>query len=241
MTDKLPPIPPYPTEVEASTLKRTTVETAKFVSEVVGSFVPGVNYGKEKLLERYVSGPLEQRRVKFHERIAEGLEHLEERLEGFDPKRLGENEDFISAVYEATQAAMRSSREEKRRYLANAVINIAKDDNFSEITSEFFFKMIDRFSILHIEILRIYHEPSRLSDILPDRNAYVHGAAKDLIGKYFTSKGLPQDLLEKVLRDIDNEKLVSHYEVRGHLFGLGSLLSPFGKEFLKFIQDPFEA
>ena len=61
------------------------------------------------------------------EDIAEVIRRLEEH-KGITPEQLRENPAFIDAVLSATNAAIRTSQEEKRKALRNAVLNSALPD-----------------------------------------------------------------------------------------------------------------
>jgi hypothetical protein len=65
-------------------------------------------------------------------RVAEGLRGLEKTVEGFRIEKLRDNERFISAVMNASQAAIQDHQREKRDALGNAVLNVTRGSGFAE-------------------------------------------------------------------------------------------------------------
>lgn len=69
--------------------------------------------------------PLARRRDEWWEHLARRLRELEETVAGFHLEDLSQNEQFVSATLQATQAALRTHQEEKLQALRNAVLNTA--------------------------------------------------------------------------------------------------------------------
>lgn len=67
--------------------------------------------------------PLEKRRVAWMGQVGEKLRELEER--GLDLSTLQGNERFITAVMQASAAAIRTHQQAKLDALRNAIVNIA--------------------------------------------------------------------------------------------------------------------
>jgi hypothetical protein len=65
------------------------------------------------------------------------------------------NEAFVSATTQATVIAIRTHQREKREYLRNAVLNIAKGVTPDEIKQQFFLNTIEAFSAAHIKALNV--------------------------------------------------------------------------------------
>ncbi len=69
--------------------------------------------------------PLTRRRDNFFEDAVRRLRDLEKRVDGFRFEDLANDERFISAMVQATQAALRTHQQEKLDALRNAVLNVA--------------------------------------------------------------------------------------------------------------------
>ncbi|GEO99498.1 hypothetical protein [Methylobacterium haplocladii] len=238
MSDQKPkPIPKYPAESEAPAF----ADGAATVVEIIGDGLPVVGYLKERMLDRYVRGPLERKRADFHTRIAEGLARLEAKFENFDPNSLENNEDFVAAVFAATQAAMRSSSETQRDALCNVVLNIAAGLKLDEVLRGAFMGYVETFSALHIEVLRIFDDPSRLAS-LAGANATLQGPIKGLIGKKLVPGIASQEALDRVLDDLENAGMTAETFAVTVAQGSksASTLKPAGKAFLRFISSAAE-
>lgn len=87
------------------------------------SAVPVIGGSTAELFQLLVQPPLERRRAAWMERVAEGLKELEEN--GLKLDDLKENEEFTSAVMQASQIAIRIHQQRKLEALRNAVLNVA--------------------------------------------------------------------------------------------------------------------
>ncbi len=76
-------------------------------------------------------------------KIAESLEELQNKVEGFDVHSLCEDELFISVLNRASQLAISNRQEEKIDALKNVVINTALKISIDENEEMIFINMID--------------------------------------------------------------------------------------------------
>lgn len=103
--------------------------------------------------------PLTRRRDEWLEDLARRLHDLETRVEGFTFDDLVENEQFVSATLQATQAALRTHQKEKLEALRNAVLNVAAGRSFSDELQSIFLSLLDRLQATHLRILKIFRYP----------------------------------------------------------------------------------
>jgi hypothetical protein len=61
----------------------------------------------------------------YQEILDIGLDRLEAKVEGFKVENLQHDEEFVSAVIEASRLAISTHKQEKREALRNALLNIA--------------------------------------------------------------------------------------------------------------------
>ncbi|EHP94977.1 hypothetical protein [Methylorubrum extorquens] len=81
------------------------------VDSAAGLLVPVLGPAAvQAILKNAVRLPMEVRRNNWFNSIGEGLRELQDRLDGFGPNQLGENEEFVSIVFETTQMAMKTHR-----------------------------------------------------------------------------------------------------------------------------------
>jgi hypothetical protein len=104
--------PPEPNELDSA----YTI----FRAAVAG--VPLIGDAAVELLLHVIAPPLARRQQEWCADVAEAIRRLESDR-GVRPEQLRENAAFIDAVLAATQAAVRTSQQEKREALRNAVVN----------------------------------------------------------------------------------------------------------------------
>ena len=120
--------------------------------------LPVVGNAAVELFNSVVTPPLERRRDEWRKSVGERLERLEieKRL---NLEKLGENDEFIDAVLKATQAAMRTSHEEKLEALRNAVVNTALSTPIRESLQQIFIQWVDELTADHIRFLELFRDP----------------------------------------------------------------------------------
>jgi hypothetical protein len=91
--------------------------------------------------------------------IAASLRRLEDRGE-LRIDSLGENEAFIDTVFQATQAALSTSQEAKRRALRNVVLNAALPGAPDVTIQHVFVNLINEFTDWHLLVLRFIQNPA---------------------------------------------------------------------------------
>ncbi|MGB3898173.1 MAG: hypothetical protein WA973_06430 [Mesorhizobium sp.] len=230
-------LPDYPRRDDRSfgyEVARTTIDAAS-------SIIPGGSYAVGKLVERFVAAPLQKRRDAWFERVGIGLREIEERMGGFDPSKLDENEDFVSAVYEATQAAMRTSHVEKLEALRNGILNIATGLRLDDILRSAFFSYIDRFTPAHLRVLQLISNPSASPEMREAAKNTFAGAQIRTLRAALPESEIDEPSLKRVLADLHREGLAD----TGGMNAMGtaqSLLSKrttdAGDAFLRFVADP---
>ena len=74
----------------------------------------------------------------------------------FKFENLRDNEQFVSAMIQATQSAAKTHRKEKLEALRNAVVNIALGHKQIEDLQAIFLKHVDSFTPVHLELFRFF-------------------------------------------------------------------------------------
>lgn len=121
------------------------------------SALPVVGGPAVELFQLLVQPPLEKRRVEWMQAVGEKLLQLEEN--GLKLEELQKNEQFVSAVMHATQAAMRTHVAAKREALRNAILNIAVGQSTDETVQHLLLSFIDDLTEMHLRILKTFHHP----------------------------------------------------------------------------------
>jgi hypothetical protein len=106
-----------------------------------------------------LSIPLAHRRETWFQDLADRLGELEGYISGFRLDTLADNEQFVSATLQATQAALRTHQQEKLEALRNAVLNSAAKREPHDDYQTVFLALVDRFSPAHLRLLKSFRSP----------------------------------------------------------------------------------
>ncbi len=179
-------------------------------------------FGAGVTLFDLVSAPLRGKRLSdWCEELRLRLNELSQKVAGLTPERQAKDEAFISAFGHATQAALRTHQLEKREALRNAVLNISLGNAPSDDQQSIFLNLIDRFTPLHLQILR-----------------FLNGSSP--------KPNLQNDLCNQVVLDLNNSGLLQDgrpFAARGRdypdlLSAGGWKVNSVGTQFLDFIREP---
>ncbi len=192
------------------------------------SGIPVFGSPAAELFAMVIAPPLTKRRDDWFQELASRLKELEGRVEGFRIENLSRNEAFVSAVFQATQIAVRTHQAEKREALRNALLHIALSRSLDEEMQIFFLGLIDVFTTTHIEVLRMFNA---------DSASQAHSRS-ELSNR--------RTLSDPVVMDLDNRGLIKDtrpYVARGResdqsLVSYSWPLSDLGRKFLSFISKP---
>ena len=217
----------------------TTGDTAHLVARGILSIIPGA----AELFEHFVSPPLEKRRLKWMEEVSEVLRDLEANR-GITLEELQSNDNFVDTMLRATQVAIRNSRVEKRIALRNALVNAAIPDSLEPPMQTMFLDWIDIFTVWHIKLLQLFHEPAKHS-VLQE-----YGHRKELVGglailleKVYPELHGQRELYDQFWRDLYSRGLVDTESLHSTISEKGILASrttKLGKAFMSYILEPIK-
>ncbi|RAZ88261.1 hypothetical protein DPM33_24545 [Mesorhizobium hawassense] len=232
-------LPPYPEKDGRSGpyhVARTAIDAGAAIT-----LIPGAGYAIGQIVERFVAEPLQKRRDKWFTKVGEGLRDLQARLQDFDPSKLDENDDFISAVAEATAAATRTAKQEKIEALRNGVLNIAKGLQLDDVLRGIFFGYIERFSPAHIQVLKLLAAPSSSPEMRQKASQMMAGAQMSVLEAALPASVISPGALDRVLSDLHREGLADTNSMMAMgtsgVF-LAKRSTGIGDSFLQFIADP---
>lgn len=224
--------------------KKTKGDIVHTVVKAAASAIPVAGGPAAVLFEEVFRKPIEARRQKWLEMLAEAVEELKSKVEKLGNKDLSENESFISAVMQASQVAQRTHQDEKLEALRNAIQNAALPHAPDEDLQLVFLRFIDELTPWHLRILDLLDGPGEWG-------------RRNKINFPGWSMGGPSTVLEFAFHDLRGQRdfydqVVSDLQVRG-LISQGSFLhttmtgggmmasrsTSMGKQFLRFIRKPF--
>lgn len=134
-------------------LKNTHEDYAHSVVNAAVSSIPVLGSAASEIFNMVIVTPLEKRKEKWMLKIAESLDELQDKVDGFDVHKLCENELFISVLNRASQLALSNHQEEKIFALKNAVMNTALSIPIDENEEMMFLNLIDSITPWHIRFI----------------------------------------------------------------------------------------
>lgn len=196
-----------------------------------------------ELLTVLVTPSLEKRRIAWMEEIAEGLRKAEEQ-HNINLEELAQNESFIDIVLQASQAALRTSQQEKLKAFRNAIINSATSNSPDEVAPHIFLNLVDNFTAWHLKILAFLKDPAHGGIPIRTGNTYIHlSVLPKSIEKTFPEIEGRYDFYNQIIKDLSDRGLVNmsasdttHDMATMH--GIPSTqVTELGAEFLSFIKS----
>lgn len=166
-----------------------------------------------ELFNAIVTPPIEKRRREWMESIGSALNELQSRQGAVDIARLSQDQEFISLLISVSQHAIKSHGREKLEALKNVVLNAASGYSPGEDLQSTFLALVDRFTPLHMRLLKIFHEGFVWSNEdypMPD-DLSLPPMLVPSIGSYGTLLEVDRTLLSIVLRDLISNDLIQHW------------------------------
>jgi len=136
---------------------------------------------------------------------------------------------------------MRTSQEDKREALLNAISNSTSSTTVQAAIRQMYLRLIDDFTEWHIRLLKLFSDPPRwFSDhnVKPPRNIAMGSLAQVLEAAYPELMN-KRSFYDQVWRDLNNAGLVSTDSLQSGMTERGMMeqrATERGKEFLWFIQ-----
>ena len=163
--------------------------------------------------------------------VGEKLQELE--ANGLDLGELHNNEEFVSAVMHASQIALCTHQTAKLDALRNAIVNVAKRQAPDVTLQNVFLNLVDSFTELHLQILKVFQAPS------PPPSMSMGGLSNVLEHNIPELRG-NRELYDQLWKDLYSRGLVNtdglHMTMTGS--GLGQKRTTgIGESFLKFIEE----
>ena len=203
----------YP-EADDGDLARKAVERA--IEAVPGGSI--VTF----VLSEFLPPALERRRDKFLKDLAEAVERLEQK--GLlTSQELVSNEPFVTAIVQATRAAIGNHRTEKLEALRSAVLNTGLGRLKDEDEQQLFLQYIDDLTPSHLAVLKECQNGTQQSaEDFQQKGAFYAQIIEDLSARGLLSTA--DGAMHTVVIGVDGK--------------LGERATDRGNSFLEFIADP---
>lgn len=124
------------------------------------SSIPLIGGAIAVLFEEILPRPVELRRDNWVKSLSEAVSGLQRSASGADPESLSENQNFVSAVLQASQIAQRTHSHEKLAALRHAVENSGHADAPADYLQQIFLHLVDEFTPWHLQVLALLHDTS---------------------------------------------------------------------------------
>lgn len=165
---------------------------------------------------------------------------MSEKVEGFRPEELAANPAFQASCIQAVQSAARTVETEKRDMLRNAVLN-SVNMTVDETIRHLFMQYVDRLTATHVQLLRVFHEPSKDPELVMGTSSVSMGSLSQLVDiKLPKLRGEP-DITKALLADLESMSLLDNAGLNTGMSRDGLLASrttKLGSSFLAFVSEP---
>lgn len=232
-----------PEKIEKS-LERSVGDSAHTLIRSVLALIPIFGGPAVELFSETVPQPISNRKKELFINIAEAIQELSEKVDGFSIENLHENEMFTTTVIRAYEIAIHNHQIEKLTALRNSIMNSAVGIDLDENLQLMFLDLIDSFTPLHINILLLFDDPEEWATengkIWP---SWGTAGLADVIEFAFPDLRCKEDLYRKIWKDICNERLIENVRLDTTMTRNGLLASrttELGMEFISFIKSPIE-
>lgn len=200
-----------------------SAKTALSVIPVGGALITGV-------WDSIKSNCAQKRLEDWQNLIEERLSKIELSLE-----KVGQNENFTSAMFQATEIAIKTSENEKREYLANAVFN-SITCTFEESILMMFLNMIEKYTIWHLKILDFFENPEKFDNV--NKNKYYMGSPKNVLFEVYPELKEKEKYVDKIVKELYSDGLMTTESLNTTMSASGMVAcrtSEMGNDFIRFI------
>lgn len=178
--------------------------------------------------------------IKSHcaqKRLMDWQNIIEERLSKLDNtlEDVGENENFTSAMFQATELAIKTSESAKREYLANAVCH-SLTCPFEESVIMMFFNMIGKYTLWHLKILDFFQNPRKFNAV--NEAKYCMGSPKTVLFEVYPELQDKEPYVDRIVKELYADGLMSIEDLNCTMTSSGmvaSRVTSIGEDFIKFI------
>jgi len=216
----------------------TEADTAQAIAKAGIAAIPVIGGPINQLLSLVLTPAVGRRRDEWLKELADALDQMEKKVAGFRIEKLADDEAFVSATIQATLIAIGTHQREKREYLRNALLNIAKGITSDEIKQQVFLNAIEAFTPTHIKALNVIWRGGGLN-VGWDKNSIpmmqrTYGAAIEILAPEVKGQ---TSLIGAVLADLRNRGF-SNLDGPDLAFPQGGIITNLGIEFLNFVLSP---
>lgn len=223
-------------------LENTCGDYAHSVVNAAVSSIPVFGSVASEIFNMVIATPLEKRKEKWMLKIAESLEELQNKVDGFDVHKLCDNELFISVLNRASQVALSNHQEEKLSALKNAVMNTALNIPIDENEEMMFLNMIDVMTPWHLKIIFYFDAPEeRFKEFSINLMKDIMGSPLLPLQEFYPELKSRNDFINLIVNDLYNRGVLNTKDLNCTMSSRGmyaSRLTEYGRRFFNYIREP---
>ena len=203
-----------------------SAKTALSLIPVGGELISGV-------WDAIKSNTAQKRLDEWKALVEERLSKIEITLED-----VGNNENFTSAMFQATELAIKTAENKKREYLANAVLN-ALTCPMEESLVMIFLNMIEKYTLWHLKILDFFQNPKKFKGV--NVKKYCMGSPIQVLYDVYPDLKQYESLVNQIVKELYSDGLMNTDSLSTMMTADGMVSSrttKLGNQFIKFITEP---
>lgn len=213
--------------------KPGTSDLAYNVGKSLLGEIPFVDAGIE-LFNGIVKPPYEKRLDAWRAEVGKAISELAKQ-KGLSIEKLRSNDAFIDIITQATYAALKTSKSEKKEALKNAILNAVIDELPDESLNHMFIRFVDEFTVWHIKAIQLVYAPKQTGKNINALRTYV---LEEIMLHVYPELEKPKGFIEQVLNDLQNRGLLLAKFKNVKYFGsdiLENFRKDLGQQFYEFI------
>ncbi|WP_296218494.1 hypothetical protein [Pseudomonas sp. UBA2684] len=186
--------------------------------------------------ETIFTAPLDKRKEEWLKNLATAIDELYVKVDGLTPEKLSSNQEFITAVLEASNIAVRSHHTERLSALKSAVKNTVIRTDLNESKKMIFIRVVGEMTPLHFQVLHFLSHPGAYIDKLnsKQRSIQTHwGDLQNVWNKTFSEIKSDDPIITLAIKDLHNYGFIRIDEF--YKASMESVATSLGKEFAEFI------
>lgn len=139
--------------------KKSAGDVAYTVVKAAVSAAPVVGGPAAELLGLIFGPPLEKRRERWLEQLADAVKEVQAKASELTPDKLSQDEAFVTTALRATEIAVRTHQKEKLDALRCPVVSAALPNAPDETIQQIFLNHVDTLTAWHLRMLAFFRDP----------------------------------------------------------------------------------
>jgi hypothetical protein len=221
--------------------KKSAADVAYTVVKAAVSAVPVAGGPAAEVLGLIFGPPLEKRREKWLEQLADAIREIQEKMAELTPEKLSENEAFVTTALHATEIAVRTHDQEKLEALRNSVVGAALPDAPDETLQQIFLNYVDSLTGWHLRILSFFDDPRGWGESHKIKyQTWTMGSSSRVLEASMPELAGRRAFYDLIISDLEQRGLMPGGGVHAMVTAEGMFsprTTPLGKQFLNFISS----